>query len=56
MEDDGGSSVVLGEAGVDFKFAQLTAKVEFMEFTAKVPKGAMAELGAIEAWLATSLK
>lgn len=56
MEDDGGSSVVLGEAGVDFKFAQIEAKVEFMEFTAKVPKGGDAELGAIEAWLSSSLK
>jgi hypothetical protein len=26
MEDDGGSSVVLGEAGVDFKFAQIEVR------------------------------
>lgn len=45
----------LGDPSADFKFGQLAAKVEFLEFTAKPLKEAAAELGAVNGWLESVL-
>lgn len=49
------SRAPLGDPSADFKFGQLSAKVEFLEFTAKPLKGVAAELGAVNGWLESVL-